>query len=199
MHFFLQMMFLGVVGAAIGWITNYIAVVMLFRPIKPVKIFGIYIQGLIPRRRDEIAASIGKVVEDELVSMDDILDKLLNEDNRNYIIKKILEDVDSTVEKNIPSFIPKSLKSMIVNYVVGIVSKEAEKFLDESAATMLNDMSDKIGIAEIVEEKIKLFELEKLEKIILDVSNKELKMIVILGGVLGFVIGILQAFVVRLL
>lgn len=199
MHFFLQMMFLGVVGAAIGWITNYIAVVMLFRPIKPVKIFGISIQGLIPRRRDEIAASIGKVVEDELVSIDDILDKLLNEDNRNYIIKRILDDVDSTVEKNIPSFIPKSLKSMIVNYVVGIVSKEAEKFLDESAATMLNDMSDKIGIAEIVEEKIKLFELEKLEKIILDVSNKELKMIVVLGGVLGFVIGILQAFVVRLL
>ncbi|MDI3310922.1 MAG: DUF445 family protein [Thermoanaerobacterium sp.] len=199
MHFFLQMMFLGVVGAAIGWITNYIAVFMLFRPIKPVKIFGISIQGLIPRRRDEIASSIGKVVENELVSMDDILGKLLNTDNRNYIIKRILDDVDIAVEKNIPSFIPKTLKSMIVNYVVGIVNKEAEKFLDESAATMLNDMSEKIGIAEIVEEKIKLFELEKLEKIILDVSNKELKMIVILGGVLGFVIGILQAFVVRLL
>jgi len=199
MHFFIQMMFLGLVGAAIGWITNYIAVVMLFRPIEPVKIFGISIQGLIPRRRDEIAASIGKVVENELVSIDDIWDKLLNDENRQYILDRLLSRIGNAVENNMPSFIPKSLKAMIVNYVGGIVNKEAEKFIDESAETMLNDMSEKIDIAGIVEEKIKLFELKKLEKIILDVSNKELKMIVVLGGVLGFIIGILQAFVVRLL
>ncbi|WP_255405162.1 DUF445 family protein [Thermoanaerobacterium sp. RBIITD] len=46
---------------------------------------------------------------------------------------------------------------------------------------------------------MKLFELEKLEKIVIDISNKELKMIVILGGILGFIIGIFQAFIVRLL
>lgn len=199
MHFFIQMMFLGLIGAAIGWITNYIAIVMLFRPIEPVKIFGIDIQGLIPRRRDEIAASIGKVVEDELISIDDIWGKLLSDENRKYILSRILNTVGSAVEKNMPSFIPKSLKAMIVNYVGGIVNKEAEKFIDESAETMLNDMSEKVDIAGIVEEKIKLFELKKLEKIILNVSNKELKMIVVLGGVLGFIIGILQAFVVRLL
>ncbi|MGF7399938.1 DUF445 family protein [Thermoanaerobacterium thermosaccharolyticum] len=195
MHFFIQMMFLGLIGAAIGWITNYIAIVMLFRPIEPVKIFGIDIQGLIPRRRDEIAASIGKVVEDELISIDDIWGKLLSDENRKYILSRILNTVGSAVEKNVPSFIPKPLKAMIADYVRGIVNKEAEKFIDESAAIM----SEKVDIAGIVEEKIKLFELKKLEKIVLDVSNKELKMIVVLGGILGFIIGILQAFVVRVL
>lgn len=199
MHFFIQTMFLGLVGAAIGWITNYIAVVMLFRPVEPVKILGIDFQGLIPRRRDEIAASIGKVVQSELVSIDDIWGKLLSDENRKYFLDKILNSVDNVVEKNIPSFIPKSLKAVIADYVGGIVNKEALKLMEESASTMLNDMSGRIDIAGMVEEKIKLFELKKLEKIILDISNKELKMIVVLGGVLGFIIGILQAFVVRIL
>jgi len=51
----------------------------------------------------------------------------------------------------------------------------------------------------IVEEKIMAFNLLKLEKVVLSIAEKELKHIEILGGVLGFIIGLFQLLVLNLL
>ena len=72
-----EVMFLAVVGGIIGWITNLLAIKMIFRPLKPIKIplINYELVGLIPKRRREIAASIGEVIETELLSTKEILEK----------------------------------------------------------------------------------------------------------------------------
>ena len=78
------------IGGIIGWITNVLAIKMLFRPVYPVRIplIGIDLQGLLPKRRAEIAVSIGETVEKELINIDDILKKLSNDENRNIVLTK---------------------------------------------------------------------------------------------------------------
>ena len=53
------------IGAAIGWITNWIAIKMLFHPYQEKRFLFFRIQGLIPKRRDEIGKGISQVVEQE--------------------------------------------------------------------------------------------------------------------------------------
>src|SRR3972149_9128111 len=65
-----------VVGAIIGWITNYVAIKLLFRPHLPVKIFGYKFPGLIPKRRKEIARSIARTIEREILSSEDVASML---------------------------------------------------------------------------------------------------------------------------
>ena len=60
------------VGALIGYGTNYLAVRMIFRPVRPVRILGFTLQGLVPRRQAELAASVGRVVGEHLLSHDDL-------------------------------------------------------------------------------------------------------------------------------
>ena len=66
----------------------------------------------------------------------------------------------------------------------------------------MNKMNDKnkngngIRFAKIVEEKVNTFELDKIENIIISVAKQELKHIEVLGGVLGFMIGIVQGVMV---
>jgi uncharacterized membrane protein YheB (UPF0754 family) len=50
------------VGALIGWLTNYLAIKMLFRPRQPRFIFGLLCR-VIPRRQRDLALKIGEVVE----------------------------------------------------------------------------------------------------------------------------------------
>ena len=81
---------LALIGALIGWITNILAIKLLFKPLVPFNILGIKIQGLIPKRRAEIAKNIGDIVENELLSMNDIIDNVLTEKNIEevkYILK----------------------------------------------------------------------------------------------------------------
>jgi uncharacterized membrane protein YheB (UPF0754 family) len=58
-------------GAFIGFLTNVLAIRMLFRPLKAVRIFGIrlpFTPGILPRERHRLADSIGRMVERELLT-----------------------------------------------------------------------------------------------------------------------------------
>lgn len=68
-----------VLGAVIGYVTNYIAVKMLFRPYNPVKIGGRtlpFTPGVIPKNKSRIAKACGAAVESSLFSQDDIKDAI---------------------------------------------------------------------------------------------------------------------------
>ena len=68
-----------IIGALIGYVTNRIAIKMLFRPRTPQYILGIHIPftpGIIPKSRDEIATNIGQMVARELLSPEAIREQL---------------------------------------------------------------------------------------------------------------------------
>lgn len=74
-EFWLKILFMVVVGAVIGGFTNLLAIRMLFRPYKPIHIFGKQLPltpGLIPKRQDELAKQLGKLVVDHLITPESI-------------------------------------------------------------------------------------------------------------------------------
>lgn len=76
------------IGAVIGYFTNYIAVKMLFRPLKEVKIgrFTLpFTPGMIPKRKDALACAVGKAVGASLLTEEDLTAMLLSGDVENSI------------------------------------------------------------------------------------------------------------------
>jgi len=70
-----------IVGALIGGVTNSLAIRMLFRPYKPIYLFGKrvpFTPGLIPKRRGELADQLGKLVMEHLLTADSMKRKLEN-------------------------------------------------------------------------------------------------------------------------
>ena len=197
MNNFTTILILTIVGGLIGWITNILAIKLLFRPIKPIKIpiLNIEILGLIPKRKNEIAANIGEVISNELLSIDDILDKALNnsdgENFNSYIIDKIKNIINEKL-----NIIPMPFRMMASPYIDEILNKEVPSAINEISADLLTKAKENVNIQEIVEEKINELDLEKLEDIIIKVAKKELKHIEILGLVLGAIIGVLQGILV---
>ena len=62
-HLIVQFAIMVSVGTLIGWFTNYLAIKLLFRPQREINFLLFKIQGLIPKRRDEITENIAVVVE----------------------------------------------------------------------------------------------------------------------------------------
>ncbi|PRS01209.1 DUF445 domain-containing protein [Bacillus sp. NMCN6] len=67
-----------------------------------------------------------------------------------------------------------------------------------AASNALEGLLAKLQFEDIIREQIELFPLEKMEELVVSISNKELKMITILGGLLGGLIGAIQAIFVTL-
>ncbi len=71
MAFFLRWILPPLVGAVIGYVTNALAIKMLFRPLTEKRIFGVRIPftpGILPRERHALAVSLGDVVADDLLT-----------------------------------------------------------------------------------------------------------------------------------
>lgn len=86
------------IGALIGYCTNYIAVKMLFYPKKEIRIFGHklpFTPGAIPKGKTRLANAIGNIVANTLLTEDDIKKKILSPETENAVMDK-MTDVLST-------------------------------------------------------------------------------------------------------
>ena len=84
------------VGAVIGYITNDIAIRMLFRPHQAKYIMGIHVPftpGIIPKEKARIAGAIGKAVSENLMNREVLEKSLLSDD----MLKKISNAIDEFV------------------------------------------------------------------------------------------------------
>lgn len=197
----LKLLILALVGAFIGWMTNVFAIKLMFRPLLPIKIplTPFKLQGLIPKRKPEIAKSIGETVENELLSIEDIIDKLIEDADKDEIIEMIRVRVMTLVEEKMPPMVPSMFKGMISSYVNDTITSEGENIINELSEKIVHHATEKVSIALIVEEKINEFDFVKLEEIIIGIAKKELKHIEILGGIIGFVIGSVQGLIILFL
>lgn len=78
MNFVGMLLFMAFIGAAIGGITNDLAIRMLFRPLKPIYLWGKrlpFTPGLIPKRREDLAIQLGRTVVDHLLTAEGIRSK----------------------------------------------------------------------------------------------------------------------------
>lgn len=193
----LQLMILATIGGVIGWVTNYLAIKMLFRPFEPVAIpiINFQFQGLIPKRKTEIAKSIGETIEKELLSVDEIMNKLITSSNKGEIIALLKGKITEIVSEKLPSIIPSTFKGMISKYVNDVIDKEGEQIIDDLIETSIKKASSSIEISKMVEDKVNEFDMAQMEGIIIRIAQKELKHIEVLGGILGFMIGIFQGII----
>lgn len=142
MHAFLIIIFMMIIGALIGGVTNVIAVKMLFHPFKTYYIFNKrvpFTPGLIPKRRAEIADKIGQVIEEHLLTESMIQSKLNATATRTAIEE--------------------------------VVQKQIEKLKEDRTSFDYLAKKVDIDIAQLANEKIERVMSEKLELFYYDHSN----------------------------
>ncbi|WP_270646994.1 DUF445 domain-containing protein [Paeniclostridium hominis] len=187
---------MGIIGGIIGYITNKLAIKLMFRPINSIKIpiLNLEIIGLIPKRKKEIAVKIGEIIQDEFISLDDILKDLVTDEDKEKAVDYIKVKVRTIIDEK-AALIPSYIKSIIKGYIDEIIEKEVNDSIDELSEEIIQKAHQRVNIKEIVENKVNDLDLIELENIILSVADNELKHIELLGLILGFLIGIVQGII----
>jgi uncharacterized membrane protein YheB (UPF0754 family) len=180
------------IGAFIGWLTNVLAIRMLFRPRRPLKIFCWTLQGLIPKRQAEIAANIAGVVDKNLLPLDEVLAHINTPDVAGRLTTVVAELARRRLVERLPSFIPQGLREA--------AGRAIEETLYREMPSALQELIDELGrnpgtfsIGEILAAKFNKLNLNQVEEVVVEVAGRELRYIEWLGGLLGFIIGLVQA------
>ena len=193
-----QFLIMIIISGAIGWITNWVAIKMLFRPHKEINLGLFKIQGLIPKRKAEIGSGIANIIQNELISVKDVISNI----DREEFSKRLNSSIDKVLEKNLKGkvkekfpvlqmFFSDRMAKDVSNTIKDIIMENQEKIFE----IFSNYAEENIDFEIIISDKISNFSLDKLEEIVTLLAKKELKHIEVIGAILGGLIGVAQCLI----
>lgn len=145
-----------IVGAIIGYGTNWLAIKMLFRPLKPIKIGNFTLPltpGIIPKRKDKLAKAMGNSVGNHLFTTEDMAQMLLSEEVENTIVNGILVhlDTENTVKDLLEELFHKQKYYEMRENVKELIS---EKIQNGLLQMQIGEMIAQTG-GQVIREKVK--------------------------------------------
>ena len=122
------------IGAVIGYCTNYIAVKMLFYPKKGIKIWGHklpFTPGAIPKGKPRLAKAIGNIVANTLLTEEDLKKKILSDETENAVVEKIMDGLSTNLHTSINRICPKeeytNAKEKVTNLLTDQILESVQK------------------------------------------------------------------------
>lgn len=191
-----------VVGALIGWGTNWLALKMLFRPVKPWKLGPLIIQGVIPRRQDALARNLGEMVERELVSHHDLSSALASPEMLEAFRPMILTESQRFADERLPGLHP--MVAMFLNQgmkdkVAELLARELETMIPRLAEGAGQALENHLPVRDLVRAKVEAMSPRAMEDMLFSILAKEFGFIEWSGAVLGGLVGLAQTGMMLLL
>lgn len=167
-------------GAVIGYVTNWLAIKMLFWPREEKRILGIKVPltpGLFVRRRITFSASIADLVESRFSNADDL-----------YAVVQRAEH-QGLIDQFLASMNP-LLRIAFVGYMKRTSPEEFKSDCEKFAASMRRAKL----VSKTIRQKIDEMPTMEIESMVLGVVQREFRAITWVGALLGAAIGAVQMF-----
>ena len=194
----LKLLFSTVICAFIGWITNYIAIKMLFHPRRPVTICSLTIQGIFPKRQKALAMNLAAVIEGELLSHEDIQQVMRRPEFAAKLKDRIQDGFAEFLSKRLGSLNPMIamfLDGPMMDKIRGLLDKELDRIVPGLLETATAELENSLDLRKLIQEKIENLSMERLEVLLMSIMAREFRFIEVVGAVLGAAIGLVQGLI----
>ncbi|MGQ7274826.1 DUF445 domain-containing protein [Marinobacter sp. V034] len=186
---------LPLVGFVVGFVTNWLAINLIFRPLNPVNVFGVRIQGLFLRRQDDISEVWSRLVAEELLTVEKVADAMVNGRHgtrtRAILQKHLRPMLDHSV-----------LLKVTAQVTVGMSGyTELKKAMNEKAVMATGhafcdpafNRERAPVVANVIATEMKALKPEEFQDILRPAFKEEELKLMIVGGVFGAIAGVIQS------
>src|ERR1700759_5651023 len=183
------------ISAFIHWLTIWMALKLLFHPRNPKKILGVPLHGVFPKRQRQIAESLGKMVDQELLSFGDIEKTITNPENVRRILPLAEEHIDNFLRNKLKESMPMIamfIGDKTINQLKAVFMKELEDLFPVIMKNYVAHLKNDLDLEKIVTQKISGFSSDRLEVMLNQILTKEFRFVEVIGAALGFLIGVVQ-------
>ncbi len=142
------------IGAVIGYCTNYIAVKMLFRPLKPIKIGNRtlpFTPGIIPKGQGRMAKALGQAVGEHLLTKEDFEKMLLSEDIKNAVVDAVSRKAEKL--KHTDASLEEFLSQYTGQEEYDLMRDKLEDYITEKITEKITEGVEKLDIGAIIVEE----------------------------------------------
>lgn len=192
----LGILFMPVTYGFIGWLTNIVALKMMFYPMKFVGLWAPYVgwQGIVPRKATGLALKVVNILSEKLIKIEDFFDKIPAD--------KLAESYKPLLKENIPGMlhrvleaVPAEQKARIAENEPQIVARaiaESEQRLVEITGHLKEDASKVFSFKNMVLRNLTGDRTHLLVDLFQEIGKKEFKFIGASGWYFGILFGLAQ-------
>lgn len=189
-------LFMPVTYGFIGWLTNVVALKMMFYPLNFVGIFPPYLgwQGIVPRKATGLALKVVNILSEKLIKIDEFFQKIPT-DKLAESYKPILREHIPTMMHKVLEAVPAQLKSQVAANEKKIVDKaiaESEQRLSEIIGHLKEDVGKVFSFKNMVLRNLTGERTHLLVDLFQEIGSKEFKFIAASGIYFGALFGAVQ-------
>eukprot|EP00933_Yihiella_yeosuensis_P048705 TRINITY_DN4505_c0_g1_i2.p1 TRINITY_DN4505_c0_g1~~TRINITY_DN4505_c0_g1_i2.p1 ORF type:complete len:481 (-),score=103.05 TRINITY_DN4505_c0_g1_i2:179-1621(-) len=192
---------LPVSGLIIGYFTNWLAITLIFRPVMPHLLCGGYVnfQGVFLKRQQQVATELSTMICKHLIYARRMLETIMrNPDNLDKVLDIYQQHMDTAIEKSVGKakyavklFAGKDALPEVKKQVLDITIEELPKH-----SKPIEDYMDRtFDLANIIGPRLAGLPPQEFEGMLRPVFQEDEWMVLLLGGVLGVMVGCVQAVV----
>lgn len=188
-------------GLIVGYLTNFLALKLIFRPVHPIKIGPLRIQGLFMKRQNEVSEEYAKILASELLTSEQIFEFIVRTNGMDSIVELCRNHVKILIDTTTGP-----TRKAILQLVVGTAKYErmkhsaVEMFLSElpvSITGMFGYADRSLAIGPTLEGKLKSLSKLDFEDVLHPIFKEDETILILVGAVLGAVAGFLQVLFVH--
>jgi uncharacterized membrane protein YheB (UPF0754 family) len=172
-----RMWTLPVAGALVGYVTNWIAIKLLFEPADPVDLGPFVLQGLFESRQVEVSQEFAHFMESRVLSSPMLLDALTNQNE---------EEMFQFLRKQLPWPIPEHVLRAAMEAIRTVAANP------EQYKHIHSYVSESLDIEDTLSSRLKKLSPKNFEDLLHPVFQEDEIILIVTGGVLGALAGLLQ-------
>lgn len=199
-HCWAGFLVLPISGLIIGYLTNWLGINLIFRPVWPHPICGGYvnIQGVFLKRQQQVAYEMTKMVCEHLVTARKMLEYVINrEEIINQVFEIFQKHIDTVVDKSTAAVRPvvnKAGGASLMAKIKDDIKKEIVAELPNHSQHIEEYMDARFDLVNTMSYRLSRLPPDQFEGMLHPVFQEDEWMVLLLGGVLGVTVGTLQAF-----
>mmetsp|Transcript_22160 Transcript_22160/g.34081 ORF Transcript_22160/g.34081 Transcript_22160/m.34081 type:complete len:413 (-) Transcript_22160:1240-2478(-) len=190
---------LPVAAFLVGWVTNVLALKVIFRPLEPTKVCGFTLQGIFLRRQEEVSESFARIVCVDIIHIKAIWDEIFTGPlSQNFYALMRAHTIVFT-EKLLSEVKPVLVAAMGASQFADLKEEIAQKVVEKMPSIIDHSYEytqKALNLEETMRTKMAALSSEEFEGVLHPCFEEDEILLIAVGGLLGLSVGIIQLFTI---
>ena len=185
-------------GILVGYFTNFLALKLIFRPINPIKIGSIHIQGMFMKRQLEVSIEYSKIVASKIITIENIFEYIIRGPGSERLKKIVEKQIEKTINETagiLKSLVEISTGSQLFLHIRNIACFRFMQELPMNIRHVFGYAENALDLEHILREKMIGLPPIEFESFLRPVFQEDEKTLIFIGAVLGGLAGVAQYFI----
>jgi len=188
---------LPVFGVVVGLLTNWLALKMIFEPVHPIPLLGgrIVLQGVFLKRQRDVAPLYSKIFAENVVTARKLVPALVNGQRAGDLCELIRREVETAMDRcagSVQHMIAMSVGKQPYDEAKAMATDRVIADLPTIFLTAEDYINKAMNLEPILTERVQAMDVADFEQLLHPVFQEDEWILILLGGILGFVVGMLQ-------